>query len=368
YDIAMTWPENVRAEVLSVRPGITSPASVIYRNEKEMLQGTGVMDEYLYKILPEKQRLDQLYVRQQSLIGDLDVIFMTFIMLLPSLRKVKVPESQMYAGPLFRFRSRYVSWFVVDTITSFIAISVAGGLWRLSSPLDLGWGKSASIAAFLALCMSITNTVLGLKKVQWRTAGPIYVFDLASSTLFSMIIFWFVSEFFVSEIQLPLPMLVDFTMFTFFGFVAVRYRERLITGLASRWVRMRSQASLIGERVLIIGAGDCAQLGIWLIEKSKLAPAFSIVGFVDDDSYKQHLKVSGYPVLGTTREIPDLVQRKNIGVVVFAINKVDPKNRERILKICSELPVRLIMIPDLLNVVSDYLAIQTREAQSDAMA
>lgn len=368
YDIAMTWPEEVRDEILSVRPGITSPASVIYRNEKEMLRGTGVMDEYLFKILPEKQRLDQLYVRQQSIVGDLDVIFMTFIMLLPGLRNTRIPEIQMYAGPLFRFGHRYLSWFIVDAITSFIAISIAGGLWRLSSPLDLGWGKAALIAAFLALSMSITNTLFGLKKIQWRNASPIHIFDLATSTLLSMMIFWLAGRVFIPEIQLPVPMLVDFTLFTLLGFVVVRYRERLITGMASRWVRMRNQTSLIGERVLIIGAGDCAQLGVWLIEKSKLAPAFSIVGYVDDDPYKQYLKISGYPVLGTTRDLPDLVQQNNIGVIVYAINKVDSKNRERILKICAELPVRIIMIPDLLDVVSDYLELQTKGEKNHAVA
>jgi lipopolysaccharide/colanic/teichoic acid biosynthesis glycosyltransferase len=98
YEIAMQWPEEIRAEVLSVRPGITSPASVIYRDEKKLLQGTSVMDDYLRKILPEKQRLDQLYVRQQSLMGDLDVIFMTLILLLPGLRKVRPNESTLYSG------------------------------------------------------------------------------------------------------------------------------------------------------------------------------------------------------------------------------------------------------------------------------
>ena len=61
--IAQGWPEEVKAEVLSVRPGITSPASVIYRDEEKLLQGTGFMDDYLKTILPDKIRLDQLYVR-----------------------------------------------------------------------------------------------------------------------------------------------------------------------------------------------------------------------------------------------------------------------------------------------------------------
>jgi FlaA1/EpsC-like NDP-sugar epimerase len=209
---------------------------------------------------------------------------------------------------------------------------------------------------------------LGLKKVQWRTAGPIYIFDIAVSTLLSMMFFWLLGRYAFPQIRIPLPMLVDFTMFTFLGFVITRYRERLVTGLASRWVRFRSQASSLGERVLMIGAGQCGQLAIWLIEKSDLSPAFSIVGIVDDDYQKQGFRVSGYPVLGTTREIADLVAKKNIGVIVFAINKVDPINRDRIIETCKSLPVRIIMIPDLLKVLGNYLSRQTAEAHNATVA
>ncbi len=37
-EIGKTWPSDVRTEVLSVRPGITSPASVLYRNEENLIK------------------------------------------------------------------------------------------------------------------------------------------------------------------------------------------------------------------------------------------------------------------------------------------------------------------------------------------
>ncbi|MBK9209148.1 MAG: sugar transferase [Anaerolineales bacterium] len=36
--IARTWPAKIASEILSVRPGVTSPASVLYRDEESMLQ------------------------------------------------------------------------------------------------------------------------------------------------------------------------------------------------------------------------------------------------------------------------------------------------------------------------------------------
>ena len=163
------------------------------------------------------------------------------------------------------------------------------------------------------------------------------------------------------KVQLPLNTLVLFGLISFGGFVTVRYRERLITGLASRWIRWRSQNSMLGERVLIIGAGDAAQLAIWLLEKSNLASAFSVIGMVDDDYRKVGQRVNSYEVLGTTREIPEIVVKKSVGLIMFAITRVSKKDKERILETCKDLNVHMIMVPDLLNVVSDYILKQTRE-------
>jgi len=82
--------------VLSVRPGITSPASVIYRDEEKLLHGTCFMDDYLKTILPDKIRLDQLYVRNSSLFMDLDVIAMTAITLLPGLRRANIGQHWLF--------------------------------------------------------------------------------------------------------------------------------------------------------------------------------------------------------------------------------------------------------------------------------
>jgi lipopolysaccharide/colanic/teichoic acid biosynthesis glycosyltransferase len=354
------WDAEVKTEVLSVRPGMTSPASVTYRDEESLLGGTSVLDDYLRTILPEKLRLDQLYVRHYNFLGDLDTIFMTLTLLLPGLRTKKVREDVLFQGPLVSFARRYVSWFVIDTLVAFISISIVALLGRISGPFDIGFGRMIGVAMGLAFVMGLTNKLFGLKKISWRYASPTHVFDLGLSTLVGMLVFSLL-VLPVLDINLPVNLMVLFGMITLGGFVAVRYRERLITGLASRWIRWRSQNSLMGERVLIIGAGDAGQLAIWLLEKSNLYSAFSVVGMVDDDYKKIGQKFNGYEVLGTTRDIPDIVVKKSIGLIMFAITRVTKKDKERILKTCQELNVRIIMVPDLLKVVSDYITRQTRE-------
>jgi len=69
-------------QVLSVRPGITGPTQLLYRDEASMLQGESVDEEYVSRIMPQKLKLDLEYVRHRSLMGDLRVLWRTAATLL----------------------------------------------------------------------------------------------------------------------------------------------------------------------------------------------------------------------------------------------------------------------------------------------
>ena len=360
-EIVKTWPAETQSAVLSVRPGITSPASIVYRNEEKLLNATNVMDEYLSRILPDKLRLDSLYVKDQNFFTDLDVIFMTLIMLLPLVRRRDIAEPLLFAGPLYKFMRRTFSWFLVDTAIAFAAVAITGGLWRMTEPLNLGFIPALGLAVAIALLFSAMNSVMGLKKITWRYASPIFTLDLGVSTLVTLLIVWLANGYLLTMPLLPTRLIWDFGILTFAGFVVARYRERLITGLASRWVQARSKKSTVGERVLVVGAGECGELAIWLMKKSQYANAFSIVGFADDDFHKLDYNVNGYPILGTTRDIPALVKRHNIGLILFAITRCTHKDRERILAACNASSARVVMIPDFIDIFKRSLQKQTVE-------
>jgi len=291
------------------------------------------------------------------------VIFMTLTLIFPLLRNTKVKEQTLFEGPLAWFMRKFLTWFVVDTMVAFIAISLVVLIWRVIAPLDIGFGRTLLIALVLSLLLAVTNTLFGVKQITWRYASPMHVLDLAVSTAFAMALFVLISLS-LTSIHLQTPMLVDFGLFSFIGFVVVRYRERLITGLASRWIRLRSQRSTLGERILIIGAGDCGQLALWLFEKSNIATAFSIVGFVDDDLRKVGQRINGLPVLGTVHDLQEIISQKSIGLVMFAINKISPTERDKILEQIKDLPVRILMIPELLSVLSNYLLKQSTKRET----
>ncbi|MBN2345270.1 MAG: sugar transferase [Candidatus Aminicenantes bacterium] len=61
-----------------VRPGMTDPASILFRNEEEILAAAADPERtYLLEILPRKLALSEEYVYNRSFMGDLKIILRT---------------------------------------------------------------------------------------------------------------------------------------------------------------------------------------------------------------------------------------------------------------------------------------------------
>lgn len=351
YDIAMAWPEDVKNLIFSVRPGITSPASVIYRDEETLLQGSGFMDDYLKTILPDKLRLDQLYVRNSSIFTDLDVLAMTVVTLLPGLRRATFDHRWLFGGAFYNFFRHIFNWFLADMVVSAFAVGISGVVWRISAVINLGWQNYLLMSIAIAVFVSLVNLVLGLNRVNWRSASPIYVMDIAASVGVSMLALYIITRIWITTPWLPFSLiwLIGITMLV--GLVAVRYRDRLFTGLANRWLLLRGSKSAFAERVLIVGAGNLAEMTIWLLQRSAYSSIFGIIGMVDDDARKRNMETYGVRVLGPIVDIPALVKKYQIGLIFFAIANGSEQERERIIALCEETDAKIVVIPDLVKVL-----------------
>ncbi|MDY5273770.1 MAG: sugar transferase [Arcanobacterium sp.] len=72
------WPSDLRELILSVRPGITDPASIEYRNEADELAESSDPEKYYVEVLlPKKTALYAHYVRTRSLLGDAKLVAKT---------------------------------------------------------------------------------------------------------------------------------------------------------------------------------------------------------------------------------------------------------------------------------------------------
>jgi len=77
YMDKLTGGERV---LLTLRPGITSPATLAFRNEEEILASVPDPEKYNYEVIfPEKVRLNMQYFDKASLLYDLKLILITVL-------------------------------------------------------------------------------------------------------------------------------------------------------------------------------------------------------------------------------------------------------------------------------------------------
>lgn len=72
--------QGEQREILRLRPGITGPASLKYRNEEEILASCDNPQKYNDEVIfPDKVRLNLFYLRNYSFLTDIRMIFATVL-------------------------------------------------------------------------------------------------------------------------------------------------------------------------------------------------------------------------------------------------------------------------------------------------
>jgi len=343
--IARTWPRKAWEEIFTVRPGITSPATVHYHNEENLLTASMVDQQYMQQLSPDKMRLDQLYVRHRSFWLDLDVLLWTFISLLPRMGSYVPPDELLFLGLITRLIRHFISWFTVDALITFSVFGLAGIIWRISAPLNVGWPTSIALGLGFALLFSLMGVIFGVNRISWSKATSADFLDLLPSWIVATVIAFFVNaiiRFFPQDLVLAASALA------LLGFVVVRYRNHIFVRLMQRFLQLQERSHVIRERVLIIGLGASAQHASWLLEHLVNSKLFWVVGFVDNDLLKQRMRYYGSYVVGTWKDIPKLVEKYDVGVIIQADYRVEAKEMKHIKEICAQTPARLVVLPDIL--------------------
>lgn len=106
---------------------------------------------------------------------------------------------------------------------------------------------------------------------------------------------------------------------------------------------------LFGRRTIVVGMDDRA---VELIRKirSRVSMGYSIVGIVSEtDQYENRLL--GIKVLGSLRDLPNLVRQKKIDDVVFASGKVSYSEVLRAVASVKDPSVNFKLVPDTMDVI-----------------
>jgi FlaA1/EpsC-like NDP-sugar epimerase len=137
---------------------------------------------------------------------------------------------------------------------------------------------------------------------------------------------------------------------------------RLLARMA--WERpWQHQLSRDRKRVLVVGAGDGGELVVREMLKTRMI-RYQPVGFVDDDPRKKNLQIHGVRVVGTTRELPKLVEEHDAREVIIAIPSVQGKVVQNIVALCKKANVSVKTLPGVYELIKGSVTIeQLRDVQ-----
>lgn len=356
--ISKTWPIQMARELLSVRPGITSPASVVYRDEESMLRAGEVMRKYLHELSPDKMRLDQLYIRYRSFWLDIDVILWTALLLIPKIREYSPPEQLLYVGPITRFMQRYLSWFIWDALVIWVCILLTNTAVSSFSPTNIGWLSGIEMSLGYSLLCSIMGVVLNTNGTNWPKAT-----SWESARLW---VSWFVATVGVLGLHSYLGlgslrtygMILGASILALAGFIFVRYRGRLTGGLVSRILTHRLNSEAVRERILIVGSGRTAEQIAWLLDHPTYSGKFRVVGFIDDDLRSQGMRIYGSKVIGRINDVQRIVKEQDVGLIILADYQMASHKYREFPKLAIFKPARVVVAPDMFGSLNGLIGVE----------
>jgi FlaA1/EpsC-like NDP-sugar epimerase len=214
----------------------------------------------------------------------------------------------------FAFNHCVIQWSMISLFANFI-FQLPRQHYRLIGRLDFFLLLSASLALIL---LSLCFTYLG----GWRDITP------KAGTL------------------------------VFAGAITGLYWTFFRLGLAEIY-ELRGTIERVGndrpprtERVIIAGAG---RAGLLILEELSRHPELGqkVIGFVDGALDKQAILVHGMPVLGTFEDLPRLLVKHHINMVILAIPSASGTVIRRLTEVVSEAGVRVKTVPGLFNLLGN---------------
>ena len=242
---------------------------------------------------------------------------------------------------------------LADVLILYIAYLIVYSVRLGTSSLDIERNETVFLLV-ATLVMLLSMKIFGGYQRLWRkTSGhdvqviieAVVVATLILSTL----------DYFLRPRPLPLSVVFTGNIVAMTGFVAIRYRSRLFSGLAWRWRAVwHMEFPETKPRVLVVGAGDSGQTTAWRLKyrAPDSSQGFDIAGFVDDDPRKQGMIIENCRVLGTCADIPELVDAYDIELLIVAIHNVDGPDFRRILGYCERTTARIKIVPDVFSVLN----------------
>ncbi len=264
-----------------------------------------------------------------------------------------------------RYKTKLLLWFTIDFVAAWLCIAASVLLavdFNMANFYEITGSGLFYLSLFLLVPFFITIAFTRTYRVMWKFAGTLEYARLLLCSFVACFIFA-VSAITMDEtfgISIPVSTyIILFVLFTgtlFFIRSAIKIVQKTISHIRVSDNSNAETGSKLKERnkehIMVIGAGDAANMFISDTYKNEVFRNSVVVCAVDDNEAKQGQYINGVKVVGTRHDIISAVKRYSVDTIVFAIPTIDKNDRAEILKICSQTGCKLKTMPSVDEIIN----------------
>ncbi|MBR6518361.1 MAG: polysaccharide biosynthesis protein [Oscillospiraceae bacterium] len=235
---------------------------------------------------------------------------------------------------------------LMDILVVAVAYSLSWVLISGRADMAAYFSLLISSCFLFVACFAIIYAATGMYDSLWRYAEIVEIFRCCMSSVAATVVFIIMTQLLFQERRFPhsvygLSAIIATTLTLYTRLVYRMYRNFRINKSGKK-----------RRRVLVVGAGDAASTLLHEINKNP-TKEMNVICVVDDDKNKVGRNLLGVHIMGTTEDIPTLVQQCQIETILIAIPTLDGKNKKRILDICASTNCNIRMLPDIVKIIKD---------------
>jgi FlaA1/EpsC-like NDP-sugar epimerase/lipopolysaccharide/colanic/teichoic acid biosynthesis glycosyltransferase len=351
------YPSDLRVTLLSVRPGITDPAALAFRDEAALLSQSEDADRcYLDEVLPRKLKLQAQYVQKATFVSDLAVLWATVRLMLglpPTAGRVESSVGNASRS----YPSIWLMTLAVDGLFIWLAWQ-ATYLFRLGFERWLEARPSYDLQLSLAVA-SVHVLVLwsvGAHRNLWRYTGLADIRRLVIASAFAGVSTFILVVLVLGLGKVPRAVLALHPLATVVTLSMVRLLTRSVH---EHRQRRRLHGSRPPRTALVIGAGESARRLIAGID----GQGWSVLGLLDDDPLKWGARISNVPVLGPCDRLPEFAAQTGAGHLILSVPSLSVPERRQLIARASVTGLPVLTVPSALELQQGHTAGLLRELE-----
>jgi FlaA1/EpsC-like NDP-sugar epimerase len=175
-----------------------------------------------------------------------------------------------------------------------------------------------------------------INQSPWRYAGMQDVLNIIAALTAGWICF-ILYLYFANLMAIPRSVLTLFWIFGILLLGTARFSFRFL-------LKLRGQLTTGLRRVLIIGAGNAGEM---IIRQMKNDPTLGYrpVAIADDNPKKWDTKIHGVRVLGSTKNLAEIIRKKRVDEIIISTPSAHPKQMRAIVHACEATGLEFKTVP-----------------------